>query len=174
MKRLLSGAIALTAVVLAAAPASAAHLTITDPRGDRMGHGLDITGATLRNLGHRIVVDVEFVRSVRGDLIVSVDPRHARGVRMVSEYDPVGHTRNVVLDGAFSNHDVGEEPARIPCHGFRVRWSPDEPTARLIMPARCLDGGDYTAVRYAVLTERRSDTDYAPGESGESPWVQRG
>ncbi|WP_343907474.1 hypothetical protein [Nocardioides aquiterrae] len=62
MKRLLSGAVALTAIVLSAAPASAAHLTVDDPAGDASGRGLDITGATLRNLGHQVVVNVEFVR----------------------------------------------------------------------------------------------------------------
>ncbi|MGY2703584.1 hypothetical protein [Nocardioides sp. HB32] len=174
MKRLISGVIALAAVVLTGGPASAAHLSMSDPAGDRSGHGLDLTGATLRNLGERIVVDVEFVRSVRGDLIVSVDPRHARGVRLVSEYDPVGHTRNRVLAGSFGDHDTGEEPERVPCRGFRVRWSADEPTVRLIMPASCLTGGDYTAVRFAVLTERDGDTDYLPDETGQSPWVPRG
>lgn len=178
MKRLLSGAVALCAIVLSAAPASAAHLTLDDPAGDRQGRGgLDITNATLRNLGHRVVVDVGFVRSVRGDLIVSVDPRHARGVRLVSQYDPVGHTRNFVLAGSFS--DLGDRTAvrgqqRVRCHGFRVRWSPDEPSVRLTMPATCLDDGDYSAVRYAVLTERSSDTDFAPEGASSTGWVPRG
>lgn len=174
MKRLLSGAVALTAIVLSAAPGSAAHLTLDDPAGNASGRGLDVTSATLRNLGHRVVVDVEFVRSVRGDLIISIDPRHDRGLRLISEYDPTGHTRSFVLDGAFTDRHVGEHADRIPCRGFRVRWSADEPTVRLTMPATCLDDGDYRAVRYAVLTERGSDTDYAPGEQGSSDWVKRG
>ena len=172
--RLLSGAVALTAIVLSAAPASAAHLTLDDPSGDASGRGLDVTSATLRNLGHRVVVDVGFVRSVRGDLIVSVDPRHARGLRLISEYRPTGHTRSFVLDGAFGDGHVGEHAERVPCRGFRVRWSADQPTVRLTMPAACLHDGDYAAVRYAVLTERGSDTDYAPDEANSSDWVKRG
>jgi hypothetical protein len=174
VKRLLSGAVALAAIVVSAAPASAAHLTLDDPAGDASNRGLDITSATLRNLGHRIVVDVEFVRSVRGDLIVSVDPRHDRGLRLVSEYAPTGHTRNYVADGAFTDGHLGEHADRIHCRGFRVRWSADEPSVRLVMPARCLDDGDYAAVRYAVLTERGADTDYAPDEQDSSGWVKRG
>ncbi|GAA1141261.1 hypothetical protein [Nocardioides aquiterrae] len=92
----------------------------------------------------------------------------------MSEYDPTGHTRNLVLDGAFTDRRVGEHAERVPCRGFRVRWSADEPTVRLVMPAACLDDGDYRAVRYAVLTERASDTDFAPDEQNGSGWVKRG
>jgi hypothetical protein len=182
VKRLLSGAVGLAAVVLTAAPASAAHLTLADPTGDRTGRGLDLTGGTLRNLHHRVVVDVDVARSVRGDLIVSVDPRHGPGVRLVSEYRPAGHTRNLVLEHAFTDPEPdpasdaasGRSSGRVRCHGFRVRWSADRPTVRLIMPATCLDGGDYDAVRFAVLTERRADTDYLPDGAAASSWVARG
>ena len=45
VKRLLSGAVALAAIVLSAAPASAAHLTLDDPAGDASNRGLDLTSA---------------------------------------------------------------------------------------------------------------------------------
>lgn len=175
MKRLLSCAVALVAVVavLAAAPARADQVGLDDPAGDReTKRGLDITGATLRNLGDRIVVVVDFRSSVRGDLIVSVDPRRARGIRLVSEYRPVEHTRSYVLQGSFSDGAPGG--ARVQCRGFRVRWSADEPTVRLVLPARCLRHGDYDELRFAVLTERGEDTDWAPEDTGASPWVARG
>jgi hypothetical protein len=43
------------------------------------------------------------------------------------------------------------------------------------LPAACLNSGNYGAVRFAVLTERESDTDYAPGSpTTSSPWIPRG
>ena len=53
-------------------------------------------------------------------------------------------------------------------------WSTDAPTARLVLPRACLNGGDYGAVRFAVLTERGADTDIAPGRSNGSGWINRG
>jgi hypothetical protein len=42
------------------------------------------------------------------------------------------------------------------------------------MPQACLNGGDYGAVRFAVLTERVSDTDSAPDNASETSWISRG
>lgn len=172
---------ALAAVVVAAlslvgtVPASAAEATLTDPAGDATGPGLDITDATVVNRDYVIVVRVRFVEAARGDLVVSVDPRKARGVRIVSRYRPLGHTDNLLLAGAFTDRMTdGQETTVLPCHGLRVRWSPDTPTARLRMPARCLHGGNYGAVRVAVLTERSADTDFAPEGRDASSWVPRG
>ena len=172
MKRLLSGAVVLAALLLAA-PAHADDLTVEDPSGNGSDpRGLDVTSATLHNRGDRIVVDVAFAEAGRGDLIVSIDPRRARGVRLVSEYRPVSHTRNYVVAGAFGDRRPGHRA--VDCRGFRVRWSPEEPTVRLVLPARCLRDGEYDEVRFAVLTERGADDDYAPGEQGASGWVARG
>jgi hypothetical protein len=49
----------------------------------------------------------------------------------------------------------------------------------MVLPSRCLRGGDYGAIRFAVLTERGSgDTDVAPesanGDIGVSGWIPRG
>jgi hypothetical protein len=163
----------LGAVAAGPAPALAESATIADPAGDAAGHGLDVTGARLRNLDHRIVVDVTFVRDVRGDLIVSIDRRHGQGLRLVSEHDPAGHTDDLVIRHAFSDASVGDNrPVR--CRGFRVSWSDARAAARLVLPQRCLHGGDYGAVRFAVLTERRSDTDYAPEGRSASGWISRG
>ena len=165
--------LALATTLGAAAPASAAGATLDDPVGDTWGPGLDLTSATLRNLDHRLVVEGAVDRAVRGDLVVSVDPRHATGVRLVSKYRPQGHTHSFVLAGAFSDGGDGRS-SRVTCRGFRVRWSEGAPTARLVMPARCLDHGRYGALRFAVLTERGSDTDWAPDGAAASPWVMRG
>lgn len=175
MKRTFPLAIAAAsaALLLLAAPASAQQLTYDDPAGDASGPGLDITRSTVQNRDHAVVTTVHFVRSVRGDLIVSIDPRHGRGVRVVSEYDPVGHTKNFVLPVAFTDRSTGGGH-RVRCPGLRVHWSVERPLARLRLPSSCLAGGDYGAVRQAVLTERGSDTDYAPEGDDASAWVPRG
>ena len=75
------------------------------------------------------------------------------------------------LPGAFTDRRVAGER----CSGFRVRWLDDRPVVRMSMPSRCLDSGDYGAIRFAVLTERGSDTDYAPGGPADaSAWIPRG
>lgn len=166
----------LITIALAAAPASADHLTIDDPAGNRSGRGLDIVSATLRSHDHRLVADVEFRRAARGDLIVSVDARHGTGLRLVSQYRPTGHTSSFVIERAFTDGDgqEGSGPERVRCPGFRVRWSPDEPSVRMVLPSRCLHDGRYGGVRFAVLTERSADTDYAPEGAAASDWVPRG
>ena len=159
-----------------AAPASAAVEVVDDPAGDKSNAGLDVTRARLENRDHRIVVTVRFVRAVRGDLIVSVDPRRAGGVRLVSERLRGGEVRNRIVNGAFGDRHASPEND-VDCAGFRVRWDDEDAVARLVLPSRCLQGGDYGAVRFAVLTERGSDTDYAPEGTGgdrQSRWVPRG
>src|SRR5688572_12831230 len=94
---------AVAAMTAMAAPAVALSETVTDPAGDAAGRGLDVTRVVVRNDDRRIVVRASFVAAVRGDLIVSIDPRGARGVRLVSEHRPAGTTRNSVLPFAFSD-----------------------------------------------------------------------
>src|SRR3954469_25476441 len=178
MKRSVPVVLATTAValLLGAGPASAQSATVPDASGDATGPGLDITRVTVRNLDRAVVAKVRFVRAVRGEVIVSIDPRGATGLRLVSDHRPAGQDHNVVLSGAFTDHRT---PAHTPrCPGFRVRWSEDEPTVTMRMPSRCLHGGDYGAIRFDVLTERSAgDTDFArglPGGDGSSPWVPRG
>lgn len=167
--------LAAAAASLFASPAFAAQVTVQDPDGDAANRGLDITRVTVRNLDHSVVVKVRFVESVRGDLIVSIDPRRARGLRLVSEYRPGGQTNNAVIAGAFTDKGGSEEPKTLACRGFRVNWRSDAPVATVRMPSRCLHGGDYGAIRFAVLTERGGDSDYTPEtNSGASRWIPRG
>jgi hypothetical protein len=175
LRMLLVGA-AVTALTAVAAPAVAQSETVTDPAGDASGRGLDLTDVTVRNQDRRIVVTADFVEAVRGDLIVSIDPRRARGVRLVSEHRPDGRTRNTVHPFAFS--DPAARRA-VRCRGFRVRWDLEAERARIVLPSRCLRGGDYGAVRFGALTERRSgDVDLAPetanGDIGATRWIPRG
>jgi len=166
--------LALLTSLAVAAPALAATGSLDDPAGDATQNGLDITRAALDNDDRRIVVRVRFDELKKSDLIVSVDPRGARGLRMVSEYDPDGETKNYLLPSAFSDKG-GRGEAAPECPGFRVRWNDASSRATLRLPSTCLQDGDYGAVRFAVLTERGADADYAPeGRRGVSGWIARG
>jgi hypothetical protein len=160
-----------SALVLVAAPSQAQELRVTDPQGDGANKGLDIVAARVDNADDRVVARVRFADDVRGDVIVSVDQRGGTGLRLISEHDPAGKTRNYVIPGAFT--DRRAEAVR--CPGFRARWLEDRPVVRMAMPSRCLGSGDYGAIRFAVLTERGDDTDYASGVPDEgSAWIPRG
>lgn len=172
LKGVTTAAAAVSALLLTAAPSYAQPLRVTDPSGDAAGPGLDIVAATVENRDHRIVARVRFVEAVRGDVIVSVDRRHGTGLRMVSEHRPDGETKSYLVPGAFT--DEGAAPA-VKCPRFRARWHADRPVVRMSLPARCLNSGNYGAIRFAVLTERGGDTDYAPGDpAGSSDWIPRG
>ena len=155
-----------------AAPVTAAVGPLDDPTGDA-GGGLDVVHSTLDNRDRSIRITVRFDEAERGDLIVSVDPRGARGVRLVSEYRPAGKTKNFVVAGAFTDKRVG---GVLKCAGFKVRWNADTDRARLTLPSTCLQDGDYGAVRFSVLTERASggDADLAPDDETSSAWIPRG
>ncbi|HEX6515065.1 MAG TPA: hypothetical protein VF049_05805 [Nocardioidaceae bacterium] len=168
-------AVAATALTLLGSPAYAGPGSLGDPAGDAIDGGLDITGATIRNHDYSVVVRVRFVKAVRGDLIVSIDPRRAGGVRVVSQYRPEGKTRSFVLTGAFTDRQTdGSETVEVPCSGLRVRWSTDTSTATVRMPSTCLHDGNYGAVRVALLTERGEDTDFAPENRDATRWIRRG
>src|SRR6478735_7273937 len=138
------------ALALGAGPVGAQSIVVGEDAGDASGP-LDVTRVMVDNGDDAIVTAVRFVGGSRGNLVVSIDQRGGPGVRLISEHRRTGHTTNVELGRAFSDH--GGSPARIPCPGFRVTWSADAPTVRLRMPSTCLDGGDYGAIRFVVLTE---------------------
>ncbi len=161
----------LACLVGPSAPAMAVGLLFPDPVGDAAGRGLDITDVTVRNRDRAITAHVTFKRVMRGDLIVGVRTRTDHGAVLISLHRPVRGDRNFV-------QDTGGR-----CRGFTVTWDADAETAAMRMPARCLRGGNYGAVRFFVLTEdsphRLGDIDLAPNVRGNqqtpwSDWVPRG
>jgi hypothetical protein len=173
--RTLAAGVALATLALAA-PAVAAVGTLTDPTGDATSKGLDVTRAQLDNRDRSIVVRVRFDQAHRGDLVVSIDPRGARGLRLISQYRPNGTTKSFVVRGAFTDPGTGGGGI-VDCDGFRVRWNDDTDRARLRLPSTCLQDGDYGAVRFAVLTEEAGaggDSDWVPQDEGSSGWIARG
>jgi hypothetical protein len=171
---LAAGIATIGAVVFAAAPAHAAELTVTDDTGDAVGRGLDITSAQVRNRDSAVVATVTFDRNVRGDVIVSLDARNGSGLRIVHQHRLNSRDRTFVLPGSFTQEGVDRR-----CRAVSGDWRPKAASVTLRLPARCLDEGNYGAVRFAVLTEGGSgDTDFAPDASPQGPdvsgWIPRG
>jgi hypothetical protein len=170
MSRWKISAVAVFAATLALLPgrAVAQEATMSDPAGDTLARGLDVTRVKLANNDHSIVTTVRFVETRRDELIVFLDPRGRHpGVTMVSQYRPKGTTRNFVLSNAPS-----DERPRVRCPGFEVVWRPARDLARMTLPSTCLRHGDYGAVRFAFLTERdAADIDFS---SEMSPFIPRG
>lgn len=160
----------LATLLLGVGPASAQKVVVDDPAGDASNHSIDFTKVNVDNGDHSVVAKLRLYSASAGALIISVKPRQARGVRLVSLYDPVGHTSNYVADGAFGDPHPSDEP--VPCHGYRVRWSMDHPVVTLKLPSSCLNGGDYGALKFAVLTEDNDGGD--ADDAGPTGWVPRG
>ena len=168
---------ALSLVVLTVPTATAQSSSLDDPAGDAVNGTLDITGAVIDNRDHRLVAKVDLAELEKGSVIVSVDRRHGDGVRLVARRGADGTVVGRVFAGAFSDTDITSTTVR--CGGFTATWDDDAGTVTLRMPSRCWNDGDYGAVRFAVLTERRGgDRDYAPvdedGDITSTAWVARG
>lgn len=109
-------------------------------------------------------------------MIVSVDPRAAKGVRLIAVRKKDGTLRSYLVPGAFTDRgNLGSGPT-CPGADIKVRWRAR--SVRLVMPSKCLHHGNYGAIRFAVLTENGADSDYAPetrsGDLGSSRWLPRG
>jgi uncharacterized DUF497 family protein len=168
---------ALSLVLLAAPAAHAQSLTVQDAAGDAANGKLDITSATVRNGDYRLVATVALAEMEKGSVIVSVDRRRGKGIRLVSVRRADGTVHSRVLKGAFTDTDV--DGGAVTCKKFRSVWDDDAGTVTLRMPSACWHGGDYGAVRFAVLTEKHgADHDAAPtaddGSITASAWVPRG
>jgi hypothetical protein len=157
-----------------AAPAHADQVTLTDPGGDSHGSGLDITTVDVRNRDSAVVAVVGFRRVTRGDIIVGVRARGGAAVRIINEHRPQREDRTYVIRGSLRRGVEGDT-----CPAASTVWDLEARTATLRLPSRCLDGGNYGAIRAAVLTEQDAgDVDWAPeranGEIGTTAWIDRG
>jgi hypothetical protein len=181
MKRVLGVvASALTVLCLATGPALAQEVTVPDQQGDTESGALDLLAFTARNLDHRVAVEMTFEdTTLNSDIVVSVDPRGGTGVRMVSRFRPAGHSKSYLLDRSFRDKGAAKN-TRLRCRGLQLRQGTSDagPTVTLSIPSRCLAGGDYGALRFAVLIEKTHDADWAPtardGDIGQTDWVARG
>jgi hypothetical protein len=152
---------------------------VGDPAGDAPAGHLDVVAATVHNRAERVVAQVTTADLTRGAVIVSVDRRDGAGVRLVSSRRADGTVNARVYAGAFTDIDEEQANSVVRCPRYHVRWDDAADTVTLSMPSRCWNGGDYGALRFAVLTERQGgDSDYAPattdGDIASSAWVARG
>ena len=138
-----------------------------------------LTFLRAQNNDRAVDVTVTFSRVLRGDVIVSVQARgtdRRDGVRIVSERRPQLGDDTYLLPIAFGRGGT------LRCRGLTGTWDPDAETVALRMPSRCLERGNYGAVRFAVLTEQAgpggADVDWAPedatGEIDSTAYIPRG
>lgn len=147
-------AAALLAAAVLAVPgtAQARQSTVTDVAGDTAEPGLDFTSVTMRNGDRAVAFTLQFARDRRGDVIVNVKPRHRPPALIVSRHRRQGPDKLF-----FSSR--GEHQ----CRRLSSRWNRRDATLTLRLPARCLHGGNYGALRFWALTENDArDVDYAP------------
>jgi hypothetical protein len=159
LRMCVAGGIA-AACLTVAAPAQAQSLRFTDPVGDTPGHGMDIVAATIRNGDRGVSTTVWFEQVMRGELIIGLRS-HTGTTTVVSQHRPQRTDRSFLVTDEKS-----------PCRGLRVDWDHAADKATVRVPSRCLDEGNYGALRAFVLTEddrRSGDIDLAP-ESADREW----
>ena len=157
---------------------------VGDASSARNEKPMDITRVFVDNRDRQVVVRVDFDKPAFGSLIVSVDPRGGEGVRLISQHRRASADQpdeDFVLPHAFtdtaSDDPSNDEPVATDCPRFRVAWNDRSTQARMVLPSTCLNGGDFGAIRYAVLTEtpRNGDSDFAhAGRASNTDWVRRG
>jgi hypothetical protein len=166
--------LATAAVAVAPAPANAAAVALTDDSGDTLEPGLDFTAIRERNTDRAVVARITFARDRRSEIIIAVRPRHhaAETVRIVAVHRREGEDRIFLIDN---------DSEKVTCGGLRSTWDRDTATMKMRLPSRCVNGGDYGAIRSWFLTEGfggGGDVDYAPengdGGLGWTPWIARG
>jgi hypothetical protein len=163
---------AVGALLTATSPAHAQQLAVDDAAGDILDPGLDITKVTFHNRDRAVVANFEFVSDRRGTVIVFVKARHGSNVRMVSQHPAEGPDKTLFLAGRKVGH----------CEGLSTDWDRRAATLKMRMPSRCLDEGNYGAIRNWALIEgyrsQSSDVDYAPegprGSLRVTDWIARG
>ncbi len=168
--------ISATLLLAVTPPAVAQQVDVVDEPRDNQVPGLDIINVNAQNNDRAVKVTLTFRRAVRGELIVSIHARGTNtndGVRIISKRRPQTGDETYLLRGAFSRGGT------LRCRGLTGQWDPVAETAVLRMPSRCLQRGDYGAVRFGVLTEDvGEDVDWAPedasGELDSTEYVPRG
>jgi len=162
--------LALGVLTVPAAPAEAERTTVADGVDAPSGL-LDVTGLRISNRDRAIVVYLTFLRDVPGDILVKLKARHRPDISINSEHRRRGPDEAYLTD---SGEDVR-------CPRLASDWRRRAAELKLRMPARCLNGGDYGAVRGMAITFTTrwgQDVDFAPDLTGGgdtyTEWVARG
>ena len=100
--------------------------------------------------------------------------RHGSKAVLVSQHPAQGPAKTLFFTGR-RNFSQGH------CEGLSTDWNRREATLKMRMPSRCLDEGNYGAIRdWALIEVYRggSDVDYAPegprGNLRVTDWIARG
>jgi hypothetical protein len=133
----LTAAVAVLAMLLTAAPSTAATKTVHDTAGDASAR-LDILGFKVTNTSHRITAVIH-VRDLRRTGVFqqryydsAFDDEPSYGVQV--HRDAHGH----LTVHAFRDDENGDND--ITCHGVRGRWLMQRNVVRTSMPVRCARG----------------------------------
>lgn len=163
--------IAFTAAVgsmaMASVPTHAATIVIDDgDRDGRQGAALDFTSVEVANRKHGVVIEARFREVVPGDLAVYILPAASGLEEQVKLFSSL-RARKVT-------NSVADLRGVRRCQGLRVSWDREDDTFRARLPARCINGGKYGAVRVRLITEIGADADLSPdGPRNSWPWSRR-
>ena len=153
--------------------AEARSVVVLDRAGDTAEPGLDTTRARFGNRDHVVVTTLTFTADRPGKVIVAIGTRDRRVTAVIESR----HRRQGPDDVLLFNP---RGTAR-PCSGLTSKWQRPSATLRIRLSARCVQGGDYGAIRAWVLTEPLhdyGDVDYAPedarGDLAFTEWLPRG
>jgi hypothetical protein len=172
--RAVTAAAALAAtLVLIPAVADAQHVTVVDAPGDTGAPGLDITSVRFGNRDHAIFTTMTFTRDRPGKVIVAIGTKDQKFAAIIGS-----RHRQQGPDQTFLSSRRG---AHRSCPGLASEWKRQSATLQLRLPARCVQRGNYGAIRAWLLTEplhSGGDTDYAPetrrGSITFTNWIPRG
>ena len=161
----LAASTALIGATLAGTPsASAVDSSVGDAAGDGDQRVLDVTGLRLRNDDDAVRAAVRFVRSGGGHVIVYLqqrgEGRFVSGIYVVHRPQGDDRVRLLTSDGVET------------CRGLRARFDDDAGRVAFRLPSRCLENGDYGALRASVLTERLDGSDV--DSTRRTAWTPRG
>ncbi len=118
-----------------------------------------ISQTRFHNRNNAVHIALVFAHNRRGDIIVAVKAKGGSLIRVVGRHHPHRDPYRAFI--------IDNDGAKLPCRNLNAGSSGNEFEARfwVRIPSRCLDGGDYGAVRHWVLTEKfrgGADVDYAP------------
>jgi hypothetical protein len=158
-------------MVLVSGSALAQTVSVSDPAGDGLkGHRLDITEVKVANRDHAIITTISFVRVAHGDLGVAMKARGDRRKQLVGVTSVHRASGDTNLFRTFAGVQK--------CKGLSVTWDATTNRVRVRVPSRCLDNGNYGALKVKAITEIGSDADVAPkdpkGNWRWTEWASRG
>lgn len=143
-----------------AAIAHAEQISFDDVVGDTRAPGLDIVMASIRNRDRVVVAEVTFRNDRRGIVSIGITRRDTPWAAMETKHLLNGPDSNYIQIGSTGN------VRSVECSGLTSDWNRRKAVLRMHMPSKCLNRGDYGAIKTYVLAERweqeKTNTAFAP------------